>query len=83
MAAFFVWVQGLKAPMPQAWDYDFSRNPESQKLRTDILFKKELTFAESFLKLDQLAQVYPAPIRGIDAKQRIPANNQRNFAESD
>lgn len=61
---YFVWLMTAKGPMPQKWNEDYTLNPNSRKLNTEIrvLRKEALDDDQQDLTLDQLTELYPCPI---------------------
>jgi hypothetical protein len=54
----FVWVKGLKGPVPEKWPHDM---PAGGTLGKDVVHTYELGADEFALKIAILEQRYPAP----------------------
>jgi hypothetical protein len=52
---YFVWVEGLRGPVPQKWSSD------GQVARQDVIVRFTLDDAEARLSLDELARRHPVP----------------------
>ncbi len=61
---FFVWIMTSKGPLPQVWSEDYTLNPNSRKLNTElrVLRKEHLRPDQQGMPLDELAQIYPCPV---------------------
>jgi hypothetical protein len=59
-AWYFVWVEGLRGPVPQKWSADALWG---QLGRQDVIVRFALDDREAQLSLDQLAKLHPVPIR--------------------
>ena len=57
---YFVWVEGLRGPMPQKWSSD---GLWGQVGRQDVIVRFALTDQEAHLPLDELARLHPIPDR--------------------
>jgi|SRR6266540_3004082 len=55
---YFVWVEGLRGPMPQKWSSD---GLWGQVGRQDVIVRFTLSDAEAHLSLDELARLHPIP----------------------
>ena|SRR5947207_15179975 len=55
---YFVWVEGLRGPMPQKWSSD---GLWGQVGRQDVIVRFALSDAEVHLPLDELARLHPIP----------------------
>jgi hypothetical protein len=55
---YFVWVEGLRGPMPQKWSSD---GLWGQIGRQDVIVRFSLTDREAELSLDELAKRHPIP----------------------
>ena len=55
---YFVWVEGLRGPMPQKWSSD---GLWGQVGRQDVIVRFTLSDAEAHLPLDELARLHPVP----------------------
>jgi hypothetical protein len=55
---YFVWVEGLRGPMPQKWSSD---GLWGQVGRSDVIVRFPLDDAEAALSLDELARRHPIP----------------------
>ncbi|WP_334513805.1 hypothetical protein [Bradyrhizobium sp. AZCC 1693] len=55
---YFVWVEGLRGPMPQKWSSD---GLWGQVGRQDVIVRFALDDAEAHLSLDELARLHPIP----------------------
>ena len=55
---YFVWVEGLRGPMPQKWSSD---GLWGQVGRQDVIVRFTLDDAEAHLPLDELARRHPIP----------------------
>ena len=55
---YFVWVEGLRGPMPQKWSSD---GLWGQLGRQDVFVRFALSDAEAHLPLDELARLHPIP----------------------
>ena len=59
---YFVWVEGLRGPVPQKWSSD---GLWGQVGRQDVIVRFTLDDAEAHLSLDELARRHPIPDRQI------------------
>ena len=57
---YFVWVEGLRGPVPQKWSSD---GLWGQVGRQDVIVRFTLDDAEAHLSLDELARRHPIPDR--------------------
>ena len=57
---YFVWVEGLRGPMPQKWSSD---GLWGQIGRQDVIVRFALSDAEAHLPIDELAKRHPIPDR--------------------
>jgi hypothetical protein len=55
---YFVWVEGLRGPVPQKWSSD---GLWGQVGRQDVIVRFTLDDAEAHLPLDELARRHPIP----------------------
>jgi hypothetical protein len=55
---YFVWVEGLRGPMPQKWSSD---GLWGQVGRQDVIVRFTLSDEERHLSLDELARRHPIP----------------------
>jgi hypothetical protein len=55
---YFVWVEGLRGPVPQKWSSD---GLWGQVGRQDVIVRFTLSDAEAHLPLDELARLHPIP----------------------
>jgi hypothetical protein len=55
---YFVWVEGLRGPVPQKWSSD---GLWGQVGRQDVIVRFALSDAEAHLPLDELARLHPIP----------------------
>jgi hypothetical protein len=55
---YFVWVEGLRGPVPQKWSSD---GLWGQVGRQDVIVRFTLSDAEAHLPLDELARRHPVP----------------------
>jgi hypothetical protein len=55
---YFVWVEGLRGPMPQKWSSD---GLWGQVGRQDVIVRFTLSDEEKHLPLDELARRHPIP----------------------
>ena len=55
---YFVWVEGLRGPVPQKWSSD---GLWGQVGRQDVIVRFTLDDAEAHLSLDELARRHPIP----------------------
>lgn len=60
---YFVWLMTTKGPTPQKWDEDYTLNPNSKKLNTElrVLRKEQLSDEQQDMTLNQLSTLYPCP----------------------
>jgi hypothetical protein len=58
---FFVWVEGMQGPTPQAWgrDYQTETMATTPRPKNHVLAKHKLGPDDQWLNLDQLAKKYP------------------------
>ena len=56
---YFVWVEGLRGPVPQKWSSD---GLWGQIGRQDVIVRFSLTDREAELPLDELARLHPIPV---------------------
>ena len=61
---YFVWVEGLRGPVPQKWSSD---GLWGQVGRQDVIVRFTLDDAEAHLSLDELARRHPIPDRRYSA----------------
>jgi len=57
---YFVWVEGLRGPVPQKWSSD---GLWGQVGRQDVIVRFALDDAEAKLSLAELARLHPVPER--------------------
>ena len=69
---YFVWVEGLRGPVPQKWSSD---GLWGQVGRQDVIIRFALDDAEADLPLDELARRHPIP-DGDSRPCRWPARSQ-------
>jgi hypothetical protein len=55
---YFVWIEGLRGPVPQKWSSD---GLWGQVGRQDVIVRFALSDAEAHLPLDELARLHPIP----------------------
>ena len=74
---YFVWVEGLRGPMPQKWSSD---GLWGQVGRQDVIVRFTLSDEEKHLPLDELARRHPIPggeITGRLVSRRVPRGSAR------